>query len=124
MSYLPRNLLALKYGGKIWHHQEEGELGKEVREAPLGGPYLQIICACTHHGMWGNVGQGKRVASIIRIKQARHLKILTRQLNKFDRLQHKHNGGVCSSTSTEVSDHTPTSTETGTMSTHTTTATV
>ena len=31
-----------------------------------------------------------------RIKQARHLKTLTRQLRKFHRLQHKYYGGVYS----------------------------
>ena len=32
---------------------------------------------------------------VVRIRQARHLKTLSRQLHKFDQLQHKNNVGVC-----------------------------
>ena len=35
---------------------------------------------------------------MLRIKEVRHLQTLNRQLKKFDRLQHKHNVGVCSYT--------------------------
>ena len=39
---------------------------------------------------------------MFRIKQARHLKALSRQLCEFDRLQYKHYGCVCSYTSNHV----------------------
>ena len=41
---------------------------------------------------------------MLRIKEARHLKILTRHLRKFDRLQHKHFRGVLSYSNNNVNN--------------------